>query len=292
MPNANQPDETVRLLLGSVDARIDSVGEDIVLVEPRGLPQPEGYPVKTDRMISLVCRSGSVRGTLNLEPFVAEAPCLLIVVTDQILQIDAYSADFQGQFLLMSKRFLEDMSVSIRESVPLFISVRNHPLVAITAEEATEMEEYFRLLRKAIRKENNPYRLETIHHLSLASLHGIGYMFHRMIRKTEKPKQESLVDAFLVLVRENFRTERSVGYYAGRLFLTPKYLSKAVRQSSGKTAGQWIEDHVIIEAKALLKSTNLTVQQISDRLDFSSQSFFGKYFKRRVGVSPKEFRQS
>ena len=51
MPNANQPDETVRLLLGSVDARIDSVGEDILLVEPRGLPEPEGYPVKTNRMV-------------------------------------------------------------------------------------------------------------------------------------------------------------------------------------------------------------------------------------------------
>lgn len=83
-----------------------------------------------------------------------------------------------------------------------------------------------------------------------------------------------------------------VAFYASKLSLTPKYLSKVIRQNSGKTAGEWIEEYVILEAKALLKSTNKTIQQITDELNFSTQSFFGKYFKRRVGLSPKEYRVS
>ncbi len=69
-------------------------------------------------------------------------------------------------------------------------------------------------------------------------------------------------------------------------------MSTIIKQTSGKTAGDWIDDYILLEAKALLKSTNMTIQQISDELNFPSQSFFGKYFKRLTGVSPKEYRKS
>ena len=69
------------------------------------------------------------------------------------------------------------------------------------------------------------------------------------------------------------------------------YLSTVIKNVSGKTAAEWIDDYVILEAKSLLKSTNLTIQQISDGLNFPSQSFFGKYFKRQTGISPKEYKK-
>lgn len=65
-----------------------------------------------------------------------------------------------------------------------------------------------------------------------------------------------------------------------------------VRNVSGKTASDWIDNFVLLEAKIMLKSTNLTIQQISQELDFPSQTFFGKYFKRLSGVSPKEYREN
>ena len=85
---------------------------------------------------------------------------------------------------------------------------------------------------------------------------------------------------------------RRLNFYADKLCLTPKYMSTIIRQTSGKTAGNWIDDYVLLEAKALLKSTNMTIQQISDELNFPSQSFFGKYFKRLTGVSPKEYKKT
>ncbi len=93
------------------------------------------------------------------------------------------------------------------------------------------------------------------------------------------------------LVKAHFRKEREVGFYAAKLKLTPKYLSKLIRDNSNKSVNEWINDYILLEAKALLKSTNMTIQQISDELNFPSQSFFGKYFKRLAGVSPRDYRK-
>jgi len=101
-----------------------------------------------------------------------------------------------------------------------------------------------------------------------------------------------LLDNFLEVLQKHYKVERGVDFYADKLCLTPKYLSTVIRQTSGKTAGEWIDEYVMLEAKALLKSTKMTIQQISDELNFPSQSFFGKYFKRLEGVPPKVYRES
>ena len=95
---------------------------------------------------------------------------------------------------------------------------------------------------------------------------------------------------FVELVRQNYKQERTLNFYADQLCITPKYLSQVVMQVSGKGAVAFIEKHVITECKALLTSTTMTIQQIADAMNFPSQSVFGKYFKRVVGVSPKGYR--
>jgi len=270
--------------------KIDSIGDEFVLLENPTIKLASGYPVKSEMAIAVICVKGTMEGTLNLNHFIAEAPCLFIVLIDQILQFDSFSKDFDGRFILMSKRFLENLSVNLHISVPLFLSVHDNPWVPLSGEDLDTMIDYYRIIQNAIRRKDNPNRIETIRHLTLAFFYGTGYQYHNISDKVEKSKQEILVDRFLTLVRANYKIQRGVDFYAGKLYLTPKYLSKVIRQNSGKTAGDWIEDYVILEAKALLKSSNMTIQQITDELNFSTQSFFGKYFKRRVGLSPKEYR--
>jgi AraC-like DNA-binding protein len=102
---------------------------------------------------------------------------------------------------------------------------------------------------------------------------------------------ERLMQRFLAEVRTHYKQERRVIYYAERLHITTGYLSTLVHRVSGKSPSDWINDFVVMEAKVLLKSSTLTVQQIAHELNFPSQSFFGKYFKRLVGLSPKEYRE-
>lgn len=96
---------------------------------------------------------------------------------------------------------------------------------------------------------------------------------------------------FLKQLQTHHKQERKLEFYADKLCLSAKYLSQTIKNSSGKTAGEWIDEYVMLEAKALLKSTNMTIQQISDELNFPSQSFFGKFFKRLAGLSPKAYRE-
>jgi AraC-like DNA-binding protein len=110
--------------------------------------------------------------------------------------------------------------------------------------------------------------------------------------ESKKSKQDILVEKFLAIVMENYRKHRMIEFYSEKLFLTPKHLSRVIKERSGKSSCEWIEDHIMLEAMALLKSTDKTIQQISDELNFPSQSFFGKYFKRRAGIAPKEHRKN
>jgi YesN/AraC family two-component response regulator len=114
--------------------------------------------------------------------------------------------------------------------------------------------------------------------------------FQKRIDTTKQTRQSILVEKFTNLVRENYRQKREITFYANKLCLTSKYLSQVIKAVTGKSATNLIDDFVILEAKALLKSTNMTIQQISDELNFPSQSFFGKYFKRVTGLSPTVYR--
>ena len=132
-----------------------------------------------------------------------------------------------------------------------------------------------------------------IQHLLNAVFYEINIAFSTQMENNEKSKtrQEEIFEKFMYEVRTHYTKERSVSFYADRLCMTPKYLSSAVKEASGSLAGEWIDQCVILEAKKLLKSSDLTIQQISQELNFANQSFFGKYFKHHTGFSPSEYKK-
>jgi AraC-like DNA-binding protein len=104
--------------------------------------------------------------------------------------------------------------------------------------------------------------------------------------------QQNICDRFISLVAQHFKKERNIDFYADRLCVSKKYLSSLLKQHTGMTALMWIERYVVLYAKSSLSSINITIQQLSDELNFPSQSVFGKYFKRVEGISPKAYRES
>jgi AraC-like DNA-binding protein len=102
----------------------------------------------------------------------------------------------------------------------------------------------------------------------------------------------SLFINFRNLLTKEFWRHRSVSFYASNLNVTPKYLSEVIKRQTGKTAGEWIDRAIILEAKVLLQKQDLGIAQISDKLNFSDQSVFGKFFKTHEGISPLEYRRS
>ena len=271
---------------------IDYFEDKFTLLENPDYKSIVKHPVKLDAVVSIICIKGHMEGTLNLKKFMIKAPCLFIVLAEQILQCDDFSDDFKGLSIIMSKTFLADAFDDIQVSIPLFRSVLDNPWIQLNREEMESMLEYYSLLQRNVRNKENPNLSLTLRHLILGFFYGTGYRFYKVHDEKQKTKKDILVEKFLTIVKENYRKHRMIEFYAEKLFLTPKHLSKVIKERSGKSCGEWIEEHVMLEARALLKSTDKTIQQISDELNFPSQSFFGKYFKRRAGISPKEYRKS
>lgn len=269
----------------------DTIENNITLLAYAEQYNKGNYPVKLKEVIAVICEKGTMEGTVNLRKFMAVAPCIFIVLSGQILQVEYFSGDFRGLTIIMSQKFWEGFPFDNSLEFPLSRSIRDNPSIALKQEELDSMVEFFGLMQKTIRQKENPNRAEAVKYLTMALFFGFGYQFHQMNEDLTRRTRDRLAENFLTLVREHYREHRDMEFYASRLHLTPKYLSKALREKSGKTGAEWIEDHVMLEARALLKSTDKSIGQISDELNFPSQSFFGKYFKRRTGMSPLEYRK-
>ena len=113
----------------------------------------------------------------------------------------------------------------------------------------------------------------------------------RSAAKSPRPTS-STIQSFIFSLSQNFRTHHSVSFYAAEQCLTPRYFSTIVREKSGRNALQWIMMFIIAEAKKLLSDPDPSIKEIAETLGFSNQSFFGRYFKQYVGLSPMAFRSS
>jgi AraC-like DNA-binding protein len=268
-----------------------SVDNDFILLEKPVITDVLDYPFKMGVMISVICLKGTMSGNVNMQSYELHAPTVMVVFPDQIVSAGQFSEDFSGLLIITSKQFINDMNINVKESMSLNFTLRQKPWIPLNERGLNSLVRYFEVLKEALQTTENPYRKNIVKHLTIAFLYDLGFHFNLFTVKDDKLKREMLVEKFLDLVQTHYKEQRDLGFYADKLCLTPKHLSKVIKEVSGITANEWIDNHVTLEAKALLKSTNMTVQQVSEELNFPSQSFFGKYFKRCTGVSPSEYKK-
>ena len=263
-------------------------GEIYLTDHPADIPFRDD-PHKNDATIACICTKGELKGFINLQPVHVKTPGLLIALPDQILQFEKPDEEFQGVFIIMSKQFTE--KISLAEGMSTFLSIRDVPYIPLNERLVEGILDYYRMVKRVLRHTEEDFNKKAVvNHLTIAFFYGLGYYLHKQTDKNRKTRSETIMDDFLRLVQKHYKEQRNLEFYAGKLCITVKHLSVTVKNNSGKSARQWVDDYVILEAKKLLQSTELSIQQISDELNFPSQSFFGKYFKREVGMSPKQFR--
>ena len=248
-------------------------------------------PHKFDFFLIAYHKAGSAILEIDMEKYDLSEPANIIrLLPGQIVAFNNTSPDFDVDVVIMSKSFVDNLLVFVNGGVPFSFDKRYNAVVRIAGRE--KMASMFIKAIRHILDENaeNPYKSKIVQHVLMA----IFYSSENISRtEVEKPRTNAdiLSKEFLALVKEHFREERQLKFYADKMCITPRYLSRVVKECTQFSAADWIERFVVLEARALLKSTNMTVQQISDELNFPSQTFFGKYFKRRVGLSPKEYRR-
>ncbi|WP_321331558.1 helix-turn-helix domain-containing protein [uncultured Bacteroides sp.] len=250
------------------------------------------YPSRVNVCILAICLRGKSRVGINLEEYTLSGDQAFIVMPDQILQCLDMTDDFLGVYIVFSKNFLDSILPRLKEILPLFFYLKDHPCIDLTEDERDNMLDYHSFLWEKVKMTKNIFRKEVAQGLLLSMFYDLYNICAPNLKSGTHPKsrQREIFEQFLNEVTSSFKSERSVNYYAKKMYLTPKHISWVVKEISGKTAGEWIDDFVILEAKSLLKSSDMSIQQIAEELHFSNQSFFGKYFKHYTGISPKEYR--
>lgn len=265
------------------------IGDDFALATYNRIENPcaPSEPYKIPRSIIGICLSGQCSFKLNLKRHEVKSPAILTLMPGQIIENIEYSPDFEGHAIVLSKRFIDMLNIPMWQQQ--YIALYDKPINRIFSDYTQQVSLFLVMLRSAASDVENPYRLQVIENLIRALFYGGISKFHKMESDSVSYKN-SIVERYIELVQTHYREERIIGFYADKLCITPKYLSKLVKEYTGRSAGEWIENYVILEARAMLQSSDMTIQQIASSLNFPNQSFFGKYFKRATGLSPKQYR--
>ncbi len=250
------------------------------------------FPCRLKSEIFVLCTGGTVEASVNLNRITVRPNDFVTIMPGSILQIHNVTGELEIYFGGFSSKYIEQANLN-RLTLSSLYSTLGRPLISLKAEGASLLKDYliflirlYEFFGEESRKLMTPYLYNDIHAGILAMYQ------NRYSSVGTMSKSEQLCKVFTQLVMQNYMLTRNVAWYAEKLEITHAHLCTAVKQVTGNTCVEIISRMVIMDAKSQLKSTNRSVQEISDSLNFANMSFFGKYFKRYTGMSPLEYRNN
>lgn len=233
-------------------------------------------------------RKGNIVMQTKLKKVVIHAPAILTLGPSVIRSFTKGSDEILIDIIFFKPQFFlhNQANVFFLSQYDFFENSEKH-VFNLEKKNKTKFEQIFSLLIQSL--ENNSNHQPAIFRAYLYILIYELDFIKQII--PDSTTQNPLFEKFKEILFRDFSKQRSVQYYADNLNVTRKYLSEVIKNNSGKTASNWIEDIVILEAKVLLQNQELSINQISDMLNFQNQSGFGRFFKKCEGISPLEYRR-
>lgn len=239
--------------------------------------------------------SGTAKIKINGKLHELRPNTLFIFNENTVIEQVKASIRSSGYMITYSRQYLNSIHVDTQDLISIYHGFLDEPCVQIDPEEAAYIHDISKLMRSVLCDyAPTPNREKIISSLFAAMFHYVMGILQKHTlpagNETVSNRTDELFNKFLDLLREYCSTERSVEFYASKMGITPKYLSLILKKKSGRNASKLIDEAVVYEAKRLLKYSGLSINEIAVKLNFASQSFFGKYFKQRVGVSPSRYK--
>lgn len=253
------------------------------------------FPCRIDAFIIGVGTEGETSVSFNLHEFRLKKDSMFIFTPKNILQVNSQQY-FKADVIAISPDFMRRINIDIKNMMPLFLKFVENPTLALTPEESRSMRGMIAQIERETRGPETHFSFDIVSGLIAATIYKVGdSMYHYLAEHPEGQnnshnRAEEYFKQFTHLLGEHFREERSVGFYARQLCITPKYLTTLIKRISGQSVSEWIDNYVILEAKTLLKYSTMSIQEIAYYLNFPNQSFFGSYFKRNTGMSPSQYK--
>lgn len=292
--------EDIHHVLRSISSEFVSLGDQYIYARVTS-PQPHNddeTPVKVDGFMLLFVKQGSLTLDINMEHHTVTAGSIVSIPHSSLFKTVAAEEQTMVEILIFSTKFLQNININFTVINTNSFIVRQDPCQQLSAGEWSTIDLYVQLLRlNALDNTNLNVQANIAANLVGSMIYQMVLFHYRRIgypsvEKRTRSAHNTYVHDFIKLVHVHFSRERSIDFYAGKLCISPKYLSLLVKNATGKSAAKWIDEFVLMEAKNMLRFSGKNVQQVAYALNFTNQSSFGKYFKHMTGMSPTEYQKS
>lgn len=239
----------------------------------------------------ILCEKGSGQFSIDDKKWAIGKNDIAILLPNTEIQDLKFSPGFKATFLLASYDLMSKNNPDIGWGIKGYLFSKENPVVGLDEAVAEKRKQHFYLLKEKYEDESHRFRNEIVNlHLQIFVMEMWSLFADKIAQQIKSNEGGSLFQRFLQLAEFHCMEHREVEYYAGQLFITPKYLSEICKKSSGKNASEWIQNYATTRLILLLRNENLTFTNIADAMNFSSMSFFSRYVKKVLGVTPGEYR--
>ena len=251
------------------------------------------FPVQVAMAVSMICVSGRIDMKIDLNQYTLTDGSTILILPGSFFQMLNVDKETKCLFMAISPDFIIHNN-DVRLGIEFGRKLKGEPIQHPDAKDLEEHITIYKELKRKLTDKRYTFKEEVARsYLNILQCN----VFQQFIEKTQlqqenKPtsRKEELFVKFMGIVKEYYTEHRNITFYAERLFVSPKYLSSIVHDVSGNYATDWINQHVILEAKAMLRTEGMSVKDVSNRLNFANQSFFAKFFKKHTGYTPKEYK--
>ena len=243
--------------------------------------------------VGIIC-NGTAKAVINDRTFELRANSLFLLGEGSVIQSFRCSKACEGYIASYSKSFVDSMSLDTSDLLSTDITFNMRPCIEVGRERVVHLQTVATAIRTLAAGGDMVYNDKVILSLFNALYYALASVVNSSITEDNADRHgsrsDALVHRFVAELGASCDKERSVEYYAKQLGVTPKYLSLVCKNKLGKNASKVIDGVVVNRAKELLMQPGISIQEVAERLNFVSQSFFGKYFKQRTGVSPSRYK--
>lgn len=296
-PMKQQEEITLQSLTDNEDIQIGYSDNDIVIIDSiQKWAEISAAHVAMNAIA--ICTQGKIQSTMNGQTIELHKNQVAIIPQNVVITDPMTSPDFDLKAMFFTNRILQSF---LREKMNVWndvVYVRKMHVITMDDDELPFYTHFYDMLCLCLDKgAGQPFLTDIIQSLLRAAVLGLcGALKNRMLTDgtaatIDAHSANSHFQRFLDLLHATDVKHRPVEWYAGELCISPKYLSALCKKHSGKTANEWITEHVLEDIRYYLKQTDLTMTQIADCLGFPNPSFFGKYVKEHFGMTPIQFRQ-
>lgn len=240
----------------------------------------------------IYCERGSVNFIFNDMPFKCGQGEFIFWLADSKISELEFSSNFKATVFFVEKHLLTDNFPSLNIGIDAIVHHQVNPILKPDKKNKDRILKNFKLLYcKSIENDNRFYKEILKLQMQLFLLEMWDIFIDQLERRERSPQSGTLYERFLYLVEVNCMKNREVRFYSSELNITPKYLNQICKTNTGISASEWIQRYTKDRIVLLLNNKKMNISEIADEMGFSSRSFFTRYVKKVLGISPSEYRQ-